>query len=69
MIDQTISHYRILKKFSEEGIGVVYKAQGLMVNSSNCVDLSPKGIGMLTEGNALGLHLPSTLSTLKGSNS
>jgi hypothetical protein len=68
MIGQIISHYKILEKFSEGDIGVVYNAHDFMANSSNCVELSPKGIDRSTEGSALGLGLPSTVTTLKGLN-
>jgi hypothetical protein len=68
MIGDIISHYKILEQLGEGSTDVVHKAQDLMVNCSNCFELSPKGIVISTEGSALGLDLPTTVTTLKGLN-
>lgn len=54
MIGATIVHYRIPERLGEGNMGVVYRAQDLKLNRSNSCKLSPKGIDISTEGNALG---------------
>ncbi len=68
MIGQTVSHYRILAKLGEGGMGVVYKAEHLKLGSFVALKFLSRHIGAPQQSEARFIHEAKAASSLEHPN-
>jgi serine/threonine protein kinase/tetratricopeptide (TPR) repeat protein len=68
MIGKTISHYRILEKVGEGGMGIVYKAEDTRLKRTVALKFLPPGFTRDPEAKERFIHEAQTVSTLEHNN-
>ncbi len=64
MIGKTISHYKIIEKLGEGGMGVVYKARDVKLDRNVALKFLPAHLGDNPEQNIRFLHEAQAASSL-----
>ena len=68
MIGQTVSHYRVVAKLGEGGMGAVYRAEDLILNREVALKFLPPSLAALPDARARLVKEAQTASRLNHPN-